>query len=72
MQATMHDEKHLSVYMLAHIDFLFDLRPLDVLLLYYYYYQALDKYKYYILCTFLYQAHELNEPARARKQAEPS
>ena len=40
------------VYMLAHINILFDLRLLDVLLLYYYYSQALDKCKYYILCTF--------------------
>ena len=60
--------------MLAHINFLFDLRSLDVLLLYYYYYyyyyQALDKCKYYTLSTFLYLSYELNEPARARKRAE--
>jgi hypothetical protein len=53
------------VYMSTHLNILFDLRIVDMLLLYYYYSQALDKYKYYILCTFLYLARELNEPARS-------
>jgi capsule polysaccharide modification protein KpsS len=44
--------------MLAHINCFFDLRLLKVLLLYYYCSQVLDKYPYYILCTFLYLAHE--------------
>ena len=56
--------------MLAQVNFLFDLRLLDILLLYYYYYQALDKCKYYVLCTFSYLARKLDEPARARKRAE--
>ena len=58
--------------MLAHMNILFDLRLLNVLLLYYYYSKVLDKCKYYILCIFLYLARELNELARARKRAEPS
>jgi hypothetical protein len=45
--------------MLVHINYFFDLRLLDVLLLYYYCSQVLDKCKYYILCTFLYLAREL-------------
>jgi hypothetical protein len=47
--------------MLAYMNILFDFRLLDVLLLHCYYYPALDKYKYYIFCIFLYLACELDE-----------
>ena len=62
----------MHVYMLAHVNFLFDLRLSDVLRLYHYYSQALDKCKYYILCTFLYLPRKLNDPVRVHKCAEPS
>jgi hypothetical protein len=61
-----------TLYMLAYIIFLFNLRLLYVLFLYYYYSQVLNKCKYYISYIFLYLAHELNEPARTHKQAELS
>ena len=54
------------------MNILFDLKLLDVLLLFYYYSQALDKSKYYILCTFLYLPRKLNDPVRVHKRAEPS
>jgi hypothetical protein len=41
-----------TLYILAYINFLFNLRLLDVLFLYYYYSQILNKCKYYISCIF--------------------